>query len=49
MIFDGIKESQELDPLLIKLTEEVLEGKNTEFSVSPNSILHFKEQILSEA
>ena len=60
-IFDGIKGSQELDPLLIKLKENVLEGKNTEFSISPDGILHFKgrlcipddsqlkEQILSEA
>ena len=61
MIFDGIKGSQELDPLLIKFKKDVLEKRNAEFSLSPDGILHFrgrlcipddpelKEQILSEA
>ncbi|KAL5556030.1 hypothetical protein UlMin_038266 [Ulmus minor] len=60
-IFDGIKGSQELDPTLVKLKEEVQEGKNKEFQISSDGILHFKgrlciprdpelrEQILSEA
>ena len=60
-IFDGVKGSQELDPLLIKFKKDVLEKKNAEFSLSPDGILHFrgrlcipddpelKEQILSEA
>ena len=60
-IFDGVKGSQELDPLLIKFKKDVLEKKNAEFSLSPDDILHFrgrlcipddpelKEQILSEA
>ena len=60
-IFDGVKGSQELDPLLIKFKKEVLEKKNAEFSLSLDGILHFrgrlcipddpelKEQILSEA
>ena len=61
MIFDRIKGAQELDPQLLKLKEQVLEGKNVEFSVSTDGILHFKgrlcipddaqikEQLLSEA
>ncbi|KAL5571687.1 hypothetical protein UlMin_021284 [Ulmus minor] len=60
-IFDGIKGAQELDPQLLKLKEQVLEGKNVEFSVSTDEIMHFKgrlcipsdaqlkEQLLSEA
>ena len=60
-IFDGIKGTQELDPQLLKLKEQVLEGKNVEFSVSTDRILHFKgrlcipndaqlkEQLLSKA
>ncbi|KAL5574081.1 hypothetical protein UlMin_023678 [Ulmus minor] len=60
-IFDGIKGSQELDLTLVKLMEEVQEGKNTEFQISSDGILLFKgrlcvpkdpelrEQILSEA
>ncbi|KAL5540178.1 hypothetical protein UlMin_043727 [Ulmus minor] len=55
------KDIQELDMELLKLKEQVLEGKNVEFSVSTNRILHFKsrlcipddaqfkEQLLSEA
>ena len=61
MIFDGIKGAQELDPQLLKLKEQVLEGKNVEFIFSTDGILHFKgrlcipsdaqlkEQLLSEA
>ena len=60
-ILDGIKCSQELDPLLLKLKEQVQEGKNVEYSVSLDGVLHFKgrlcipddaqlkEHILSEA
>ncbi|KAL5548287.1 hypothetical protein UlMin_003518 [Ulmus minor] len=60
-IFDGIKGAQELDPQLLRLKEQVLEGKDAEFSVSTDEILHykgrlcipddaqFKEQLLSEA
>ena len=60
-ILDGIRGFQELDPLLLKLKEQVQEGKNDKFSVSSNGVLHFKgrlyipddtqlkEQILSEA
>ncbi|KAL5572668.1 hypothetical protein UlMin_022265 [Ulmus minor] len=52
---------QELDPHLLKLKERVLEGKEAEFSVSTDGILHYKgrlcipddveirEQLLSEA
>ena len=59
-IFDGIKGTQELDPQLLKLKERMLVGKEAEFSVSTNGILHFKgrlcllddvqikEQLLSE-
>ncbi|KAL5550252.1 hypothetical protein UlMin_000428 [Ulmus minor] len=61
MVFDGIKGAQELDPQLLKWKEQVLEGKNVEFSVTTDGILHFrgklcipnnvepKEQLLSEA
>ncbi|KAL5540439.1 hypothetical protein UlMin_044955 [Ulmus minor] len=60
-IFDGIKGAQELDPQLMRLKERVLEGKDANFSVSTDGILHykgrlcipddaqFKEQLLSEA
>ena len=60
-IFYETKGVLELDPQLLRLKERVLEGKNAEFSVSANGILHFKgrlcilddaqfkEQILSEA
>ena len=44
-IFDGIKGAQELDPQLLKLKEQVLEGKNVEFSVSTDEILHFKGRL----
>ncbi len=61
MVFDGIKGAQELDPQLLKWKEQVLEGKNVEFSVTTDGILHYrgrlcipddaelKEQLLSEA
>ena len=45
MVFYGIKGTQELDPQLLKLKEQVLEGKNVEFSVSTNGILHFKGRL----
>ena len=45
MVFDGIKGAQELDPQLLKLKEQVLEGKNIEFSVSTDGILHFKGKL----
>ncbi|KAL5545327.1 hypothetical protein UlMin_009111 [Ulmus minor] len=60
-IFDGIKGSQDLDLTLVKLKEDVRNGKNTEFQVSSDGVLHFKgrlcvpddpelkNQILSEA
>ncbi|KAL5565566.1 hypothetical protein UlMin_028730 [Ulmus minor] len=44
-IFDGIKGAQELDLQLLKLKKRVLEGKNVEFSVSTDGILHFKGQL----
>ena len=44
-IFDGIKGAQELDPQLLKLKEQVLEGKNVEFSVSTDGILQFKGRL----
>ena len=44
-ILDGIKGSQELDPLLTKLKEQVQQGKNVEFSVSLDNILHFKGRL----
>ncbi|KAL5542140.1 hypothetical protein UlMin_009850 [Ulmus minor] len=44
-IFDGIKGAQELDPQLLKLKEQVLEGKNVEFNVSTDGILHFKGRL----
>ncbi|KAL5560352.1 hypothetical protein UlMin_036563 [Ulmus minor] len=61
MVFDGIKGAQELDPQLLNWKEQVLEGKNVEFSVTTDGILHYrgrlcipddaelKEQLLSEA
>ncbi|KAL5562756.1 hypothetical protein UlMin_032503 [Ulmus minor] len=60
-IFYGIKGAQEFDLQLLKLKERVLEGKEAEFSVSTDGILHYKgrlcipddaeikEQLLSEA
>ena len=60
-IFDGIKGGQELDPLLLKIKEEILEGKRTDFKVSVDGVLGFngrlcvpaneelKQQILHEA
>ena len=60
-ILDRIKGSQELEPSLLKLKEQVQEGKNAEFNVSLDGVLHFKgrlcisndaqlmEQILYEA
>ena len=44
-IFDGIKGSQELDLTLRKLKDDVLEGKNTKFSLSSDGILKFKERL----
>ena len=41
----GIKGAHELDPQLLKLKEQVLEGKNVEFSVSTDGILHFKGRL----
>ncbi|KAL5564537.1 hypothetical protein UlMin_027701 [Ulmus minor] len=61
MVFYGIKGAQELDRQLLKWKEQVLKGKNVEFSVTTDGILHFrgrlcipndaelKEQLLSEA
>lgn len=61
MTFEGIKGAQELDPQLLKWKEQVLEGKNVEFSVTTDGILHYKgrlcipndaelkKQLLSEA
>ncbi|KAL5550084.1 hypothetical protein UlMin_000260 [Ulmus minor] len=60
-IFDGIKGSQELDPTLVRLKEDVREGRNKEFQIASEGILHFRgrlcvpedpelrEQIMSEA
>ena len=60
-IFDGMKGAQELDPILLAIKEEVLEGRNTAFSLSQDGILNFngrlcvpndaelRKQILSEA
>ena len=59
-IFDGMKGAQELDPILVRI-KEVLEGRNTAFSLSQDGILKFngrlcvpndeelRKQILSEA
>ena len=44
-IFDGIKGSQELDLTLRKLKDDMLEGKNTEFCLSSDGILKFKERL----
>ena len=44
-IFNGIKGSQELDLTLRKLKDDVLKGKNTEFSLSLDGILKFKERL----
>ena len=44
-IFDGIKGSQELDPTLVRLKEEVREGRNTEFQLSSDGILQFKGRL----
>ena len=44
-IFNGIKGSQELDMSLVKLKEDVLEGRNMDFSVSPDKILLFKGRL----
>ena len=44
-ILDGIKGSQELDLVLLKLKEQVQEGKNVEFSVSSDGVLHFKGRL----
>ena len=40
-IFDGVKGGQELDPSLLKIKEEVLEGKHTDFEVSADRVLGF--------
>ena len=60
-ILDGIKGSQELDPTLVRLKEDVREGRNKEFQITSEGILHFRgrlcvpedpelrEQIMSEA
>ena len=44
-IFDGIKGEQELDPSLLKIKEEVLEGKRTDFEVSADGVLGFKGRL----
>ena len=38
-IFDGMKGAQELDPDLVKITNEVREGKETSFTLSEDGIL----------
>ena len=60
-ILGEIKEAQGLDPSLVRIRKEVMEGKETNFGVSDEGILHFKgrlcvpnneelrKQILSEA
>ena len=60
-IFEGLKTSQELDPSLLKIREEILEGKDDGFSISEDGILHrngricipddeeLRNQILSKA
>jgi len=45
MVFDGIKGTQELDPQLLKWKEQVLEGKNVEFSVTTDGILHYRGKL----
>ena len=45
MIFNGMKDLQEMDPTMLKLKEEVLKGSNTEFKVSSDEILHFKDRL----
>ncbi|KAL5571121.1 hypothetical protein UlMin_020718 [Ulmus minor] len=44
-IFDGIKGKQELDLSLLKIKEEVLEGKRTDFEVSADGVLGFKGRL----
>ncbi|KAL5583466.1 hypothetical protein UlMin_015908 [Ulmus minor] len=44
-IFDGIKGKQELDPSLLKIKEEVLEGRRTDFEVSADGVLGFKGRL----
>ncbi|KAL5553481.1 hypothetical protein UlMin_040882 [Ulmus minor] len=44
-IFDGIKSGQELDPSLLKIKEEVLEGKCIDFEVSADGVLGFKGRL----
>ncbi|KAL5555584.1 hypothetical protein UlMin_037820 [Ulmus minor] len=44
-IFDGIKGGQELDPSLLKIKEEVLEGKRTDFEVTTDGVLGFKGRL----
>ncbi|KAL5538385.1 hypothetical protein UlMin_046123 [Ulmus minor] len=60
-IFNRIRVGQELDPSLLNIKEEVLEGKHTDFEVSADGVLgfngrlcvpadeEFKQQILHEA
>ncbi|KAL5577068.1 hypothetical protein UlMin_018767 [Ulmus minor] len=44
-IFDGIKGGQELYPSLLKIKEEVMEGKHTDFKVSTDGVLGFKRRL----
>ncbi|KAL5578541.1 hypothetical protein UlMin_020240 [Ulmus minor] len=44
-IIDGIKGGQELDPSLLKIKEEVLEGKRIDFEVSTDGVLGFKGRL----
>ena len=44
-IFDGMKGAQELDPILVGIKEEVLEGRNTAFSLSQDGILNFNGRL----
>ena len=44
-ILGEIKETQELDPSLVRIRKEVMEGKETNFGVSDEGILHFKGRL----
>ena len=60
-IFEGMKGAQLLDPQLVKIRDDILEGKESTFSLSEDGILHLdgrlcipddesiKKQVLFEA
>ena len=44
-IFDGMNGAQELDPELVKIADEVREGKETSFTLSEDGILHLGRRL----